>query len=87
MNIPNHNPPYCTINKYMITKWKLAAWSIQGLPSSFEIMPPSLGRHCNPAMNPHTKENRQAPITLKNINEERTIGRVRGEAKMGERTS
>ena len=32
LNIPNNNPPYCTINK-CIAKWRLGAWSIQGLPT------------------------------------------------------
>jgi len=32
-------------------------------------------------MNPHTKGNKQAPITLKNTSEERTIGRGGGRRK------
>ena len=58
-------------------KWRLGAWSIQGLlllaASPWDvIMPPWLAQQRNPAMSPHTKGKEQAPVTLKNISGEKT---------------
>ena len=38
------------------------------------ITPPWLAQQRNPVMSPQTKGNKQAPVTLKNISGERTLG-------------
>ena len=62
------------LQKFQLTtaslKWRLGAWSIQGLPLLaaspwIEIMPPRLAQQRNLAMSPHTTGKEQAPVTLK----------------------
>ena len=57
-------------------KWRLGAWSIQGLPlltasPLIEIMRPWLAQQRNPAMSPNTKGKEQAAVTLDNTTVEK----------------
>ena len=87
---PVHTNPngFETINNVTASlKWRLGAWSIQGLPllaasPYIEIMPPWMAQQRNPAMSPHPKGKEQTPVTLKNISGEKPTmprGRTEGE--------
>ena len=68
-------PVKCLLTTALL-KWRLGAWRIKVLPllaasPKIEIMPPLLAQQRTPAMSPHTKGKKQAPVTLENISGEK----------------